>query len=453
MTEARAELPDRVPLGSILVYALPGLGTGFIFFLASIYLLKYATDVLLLSPAVMGLLFGASRVWDAISDPMAGSLSDRTQSTMGRRRSWLLLAAVPIAVTSVLLWAPPRYLEGTALALWMGFFLFAHYTATTMYAVPHESLGAELTRNHHERTRVFGVRHVVHTFGIFLAVGGLALLNSSDDPRTTARDLMLAAGALTIVLSCIAVWRLREPSEHQGRGGRSVLGGVRDVLRNPHARILLIVFAIETIGTSTLAALVPYVMQYVVMRTDLTPLVLSLFLGPAILFVPVWIVVSRRVGKKRLWAISMAAMAVAFSGLFFIGPGDIVPIAVLACIAGIGSGLGNVVGPSIQADIIDYDEYQTGERKEGAYFALWNFVRKSGTGLTLALTGFMLEISGFVPNVEQSEETKLALRALVGLFPGGCYVIGTLLFLRFRFTQDEHARVQEELLARRDPRA
>jgi GPH family glycoside/pentoside/hexuronide:cation symporter len=115
----------------------------------------------------------------------------------------------------------------------------------------------------------------------------------------------------------------------------------------------------------------------------------------------------------------------------------------------VGGGCGAVVGPSIQADLIDWDELRTGERKEGAYFALWSFVRKGAFGITAGAAGLALGWTGFVPNAEQPPETLLALRALFGLFPGACFLLGTVLFLRFRFTQDEHAAVQAALAARR----
>jgi len=441
--------PERVPLSVVLVYGMPGLGLGFLFFLSAVYLMKYATDVLLVPPAVMGGLFLASRVWDAVSDPLVGHLSDRTRSALGRRRPWLLVSALPMALTAWMLWCPPRHLEGTGLVLWMGAALFLHFTATTLFAVPHESLGAELARDHHDRTRLFGFRHVLATCGIFLALGGIFLLVRSESPRDTAFALITSAGALTVLLTILAVVLLREPAEHLGRGGEHPFAAFADVLRNPHARLLLAVFTIETIGTATIGILLPYVLEYVVGRADLIPHLVAVYMVPAVLFVPVWITLSRRIGKKTLWLASMSAMTCAFGALFFVGRGDWLYVALLAGLAGIGGGCGAVVGPSIQADVIDWDELQTGQRKEGAYFSLWGFARKGAFGITAGATGLALGATGFAPNAEQSPGTLLALRALFGLFPGACFLAGTLLFLRFRFTQAEHQAVQAALAEQR----
>jgi GPH family glycoside/pentoside/hexuronide:cation symporter len=99
--------------------------------------------------------------------------------------------------------------------------------------------------------------------------------------------------------------------------------------------------------------------------------------------------------------------------------------------------------------VIDWDEHATGERKEGSYFAAWNFVLKVATGITQGLTGLVLTFSGYVPNVEQTEGVKFTILALYGLFPLACYVIGSLLFARFRLDAAGYAQIRSELDARR----
>jgi GPH family glycoside/pentoside/hexuronide:cation symporter len=124
-------------------------------------------------------------------------------------------------------------------------------------------------------------------------------------------------------------------------------------------------------------------------------------------------------------------------------------IFVLAFFAGLAAGCGGTVGPSVQGDVIDYDEYLTGERKEGSYFAAWNFVFKSATGVMLLLTGFVLQFSGFVPNQEQTMTTQIAMVSLYGAFPLVCYLIGAALFSRFTLDESAHAEIRAELDSRR----
>jgi GPH family glycoside/pentoside/hexuronide:cation symporter len=121
----------------------------------------------------------------------------------------------------------------------------------------------------------------------------------------------------------------------------------------------------------------------------------------------------------------------------------------LAAFAGLANGCGGTLGPSVQGDVIDYDEYKTGERKEGSYFAAWNFVYKSALGVMLLLTGFVLDFAGFVPNVEQTMQVKLAMVSLYGLFPLVCYTIGAILFSRFTLDEKAYEVIRTELDARR----
>jgi Na+/melibiose symporter-like transporter len=122
---------------------------------------------------------------------------------------------------------------------------------------------------------------------------------------------------------------------------------------------------------------------------------------------------------------------------------------VLAFLAGTAASCGAMMGPSIQSDVIDWDEHATGERKEGAYFAAWNFVFKVANGVTQGLTGLVLSFSGYVPNVEQTPGVKLTILALYGLFPMVCYLIGSVLFARFRLDEAGYAVIRTQLDARR----
>jgi len=445
-TETPARAPEaRLPWRVTVVYSLPTVGVGFMFFLITIYLMKFSTDVLLIAPAAMGLIFGVARIWDAVSDPVAGYLSDRTRTRLGRRRPWLLASLLPIGLFFLMIWTPPAALEGAWLVTWMAIAVFGFYSAMTILIVPHASLGAELTSNYHDRTRVFAVRQVGWNLGAFLSLGAMFVLIGSTAPRATAVWVGAVAALGTAALILYATIRLSEREEFQGRGGANPYAAFADVWRNPHARLLLLVFLIESIGGATVGILTPYVAQYIVGTPELTTLYIGLYMLCATVSVPFWLPLSRTFGKKRLWLFSMVLTGVGFGGMFFLRQGDVWPISVLAMILGVAAGCGNIIAPSIQADIIDYDEYRTGQRKEGAYFAAWNFVFKGATGITVVLTGFVLQFSGFTPNVEQTEAAKLALRILYAIFPLICYGAGALIFLRFGLNQHEYDEIRAAL--------
>jgi Na+/melibiose symporter-like transporter len=230
-------------------------------FIVQFYFLNFATDVLLLAPFSVGLLFAAGRVWDAVSDPIIGTLSDRTPTGLGRRRPWML-AAIPLLMASlVMIWSPPSFAP-SAMYAWLAVALFTFYTAFTMYSVPHAALGAELTTDYHERSRIFGANSAVFIFGMLMAFGAMQVVMNAADSRLAARGVAasrLAFGvsaALPLVL-LIPTVRLRERKECQGRGATSSFRAMKDVLANPHARLLLTVLFCQRAGSGVLGLMAP----------------------------------------------------------------------------------------------------------------------------------------------------------------------------------------------------
>ena len=198
---------ERLSNAVIWTYSLPRVGMGIMGLLFGTYLMKFATDVLLIAPAVMGGLLAASRFWDAISDPLAGYLSDRTRSPVGRRRIWMYAAAIPMGAGLVMIWSPPLALEGLWLVAWMGAALLLYETASTAFFVPHGALGVELTPNYHDSTRLFGWSHMIGAIGMVAGLGSLQLMNVADDKRAVALVIgEPAGGVLELHRNVAALW-------------------------------------------------------------------------------------------------------------------------------------------------------------------------------------------------------------------------------------------------------
>lgn len=450
----------------LMWYGIPATATGYMMTFMGLYLMKFSTDTLLITPAVMGLLFGLSRIWDAISDPLVGFLSDRTTSRLGRRRSWMAGGILPAVLFFIMLFSSPDHLAGSGLIIWIGISIFCFYTAMTCILVPHYSLGAELSRDADGRNKLFGTRHAFETTGSILAlvaVGWLTVIASdgSSSIRATAEVFSWLAG-LVLAISVIAM--IRRTSESTGtteagnnifdRTDRSdeersskngVFSAYRDIWRNPHARIIMWVTFIEYNGIAVISATCLYVAQYVMGNIMFGPVIIITFLLASTFSVPLWIRLSRRYGKVKLWLYAMVFTAPSFGAMFILAfiesqMAQFGMMIILALASGLANGCSNTIGPSLLSDVIDDDELKTGERKEGAYFALWNFAKKGATGVTLMITGLALSWAGFAPNEEQSRLVKLTLCALIGLFPFICYVLGSIIFSRFSLDRNLSTR-------------
>jgi GPH family glycoside/pentoside/hexuronide:cation symporter len=439
----------KLALGTLLIYAAPGVGFGFMTLMISTWFMKYTTDVLGIPAATIGAILLLSRVWDAVADPVAGYLSDRTQTRFGRRRPWMLAGAAPLALGFALAWSPPASLSPTALACWVGGAVLLLFTGLTICRMPHEALGAELSRDYHDRNRVFGLKRALFGVGTLAVFAALSALGQASDPRASASWLAICAALGTALLLLLTGLALREPAAHLGRGALRPGAAVRDVLANPHARRLISVSFLQQLATGTVTTAAAYHTQYVLGDAGAFPLLLGIFFVASLASIPLWLRIGQRVEKKPLLLASMVAVGVTLGAMFAVGEGDHALLFSLAALGGVAAGGLDVMMPSLQADVIDWDELRTGQRKEGVYFAAWHLAEKMALGAAAAVTGLALAVSGFVPNQGQGGPALLAMRLLISLFPLGCYAAGALLFARFGLDRAAHARVQRALDATR----
>jgi GPH family glycoside/pentoside/hexuronide:cation symporter len=314
-------------------------------------------------------VFALSKVGDALSDPIVGYLSDRTRLAAGRRRPWIFAAALPMVLTVWAVWSPPAFLSPRALIFWVGASIVLYYTAYTLAYVPHLALGAELSNDHHERTRVFGARGIFDVLGLLAAAGTVGWLQSSDDPRAVGKVIAVLFAIAAPVFLWGGIARIRERPEYQGRGPEAPFRAFLDVGRNPHARILLGVLVLESLSFSLLGAMFPFVTQYMIPDGAVSARYVGGAMLTALVAFPIWFPLARRFGKREAWLLALALKSVGFVCMLLASPERawLFPTAVLL----IGSALACsiMLPPSIKADVIDYDEFVTGDRKEGAYFA------------------------------------------------------------------------------------
>lgn len=437
-----------LPIIKKLAYAAPAFALAVVGIPVYVYIPKFYTDVVGVGIGILGFILLAVRIFDAITDPLLGYLTDRTRTPFGRRRPYIALSSLALAVSLYLLFNPPRASPAIE-TWWFGICIFILFLFWTAVVIPYESLGPELTFDYNERTALFGLRDGAMLAGTMVAASSpllvsqaLGLSPDAEGERLKFFWIAVIYAPMLIFCSWWCVMAIRERAGTEHPAGYPLFKGLRAAARNRPFILLICSYTIAAFGSNLPATLILYYVEYV-LGSRQADLFLFLYLFTGIVFLPGWVIISRRIGKKWAWIASMAINTGSFFGVFFLGPGDSTIYGVLVFFSGIGLGATIALPSSMQADVIDYDELLTGERREGQYIGLWSLAKKLAAALGVGLSLSLLAYAGYKPNVEQTETVRLTLRVLYALIPSLLNLLG----MAIAFFYPIHPQAHRQILA------
>jgi sugar (glycoside-pentoside-hexuronide) transporter len=432
-----------------LSYSLPAFGTSMILISVAVYLPNFYTDDLGVTAGMLSWVFLIGRVWDAVTDPMMGHISDRTRTRWGRRRPYFILSALPIWVVFVLIWSPAPSLSANGTFVHLLVCYLVLYTFWTVFSVPYYSLGMELTPVYHERTRLFSGRQGFAIAGMTAGMLAPVLFANAMGDRLTGYSLMATLfGGLTVLLILITFWRVRERPESATVRSFPFIKGLGVTFRNRAFVVLTLVYMASVVGASFIAPLTLYIAKYVIKAEWVVQYAMLAYMGGAFASIPLWLRLSKKVGKNRAWTTAMMVGTIGYTLSYTYDEGTWIRWIVLAVVVGSSTGCTMVLAPAISADVIDSDELETGTRREGAFVGVWSFLDKAAVGLAVFVGLQGLEAIGYVPNVEQSESVIEGMKFLYCLLPAVLHLVALLVFQKFPITPQVHAGIRKELEAR-----
>jgi GPH family glycoside/pentoside/hexuronide:cation symporter len=437
---------ERLSAAQILGYSLPALVTAMILVSVAIYLPNFYTDELGVSAGMLSWVFLIGRIWDAITDPVMGHVSDRTRTRWGRRRPYFLVAAFPLWLVFYLIWSPSPVLGrgGTYLHLMVCYLVL--YTFWTVFSIPYLSLGMELTPVYHERTRLFAGRQGFYLAGTAIGMLAPPIFAGMLGDKYSGYSLMAAVfGGLGVVLILIAFAQVRERPQLSAHATFPFFRGLRVTLRNRAFVVLLTVYLFSLVGGSFIAPLSLYIAKYVIKAEWAMQWVMLAYLAGSLLSIPVWLRLSARIGKKKTWSAALALATVSYAITYTYHEGTWIRWIVLAVVVGAAAGCTLTLGPAIQADVIDSDELETGRRREGAFVGIWSFSDKAAVGLAVFVGLQGLEAIGYRPNVDQTPAVVGGMKFLYCLLPAVFHLIALVIFQRFPITPEAHAEIRARL--------
>ncbi len=396
----------------------------------NVLLLRFMTDALAIAASVAGTLLAISRLFDAVSDPLVGYLSDRTRSAWGRRRPYLIAGAILLPVTVVGLFNPPDW-SGTALAGYMLAMLIMHGLAYTAFVVPYTAVGAEILEDYHQRSTLMSFRVYGGSLGLLVAASVAPWLLALWGSDRAAHGNMSMTLAVVILVCCLfSGFSLAE--RHPKQSTRAPVGW-REYVRlafqsGAFGRILLLHIVFQ-IGVATVVVSTAYFSRYILQVSDywLGTFYLAKVAGNLI-SVPFWLWLARRIDKPKAYVASLAVYGL--FNLTWLLSGSHEPMVIVVgrmFIVGIGMGGAVLLAYSLLADLIRYDQIQTGLDREGIFSGAVTFIDKTSAAVGTAGIGFLLAAMGYIaaaPGTVTQPDSALA-----AIYAGFCVVPGSAALL------------------------
>jgi oligogalacturonide transporter len=452
---------EKLTIWQKLGYGLGDIYGGGAGTLISFFYLVFLTDVVGLRPGLAGTVILISKVYDSITDPFEGVLSDRTRTKMGRRRPYLMAGILLVFISFFLLFYPVAFASEMArFAFVIAAYLF-YSTVVSIVMLNYNALQAEMTLDYNERTSLTTYRIFFSTVSsILCALLPLEIVKAFPDVRTGWMAMGVVFGLFFALPFIATVITARERTEFQRPPGKF---DWRQAFIEPF-KIRTFVFILVMYVTAFLAfdatsSIVVYYVKSYLGRGEEVNYVVGGLLIAQVLSLPFYQWLSKRTSKARSYIFGATVFVVVMFFSFLITPGSpSFALYLFAILVGLGSGGVVIMVYAIFPDIPDVDELKTGERREGTYSALTTLTRKISSALAIFAVSQMLDLAGYLPPlmengklVEQTQSSAfiLILRLVFVLLPVIAISAGIFFAARFPLNVERYQRLSALLADRR----
>lgn len=422
-----------------------------------------------LSPALVSISFAVFRMYDAVIDPLMGWISDNTRTRWGRRRPYVVVGALLTGLTFPLIWLVQPGWSQFAMTAWLIGAGIVFFTFFTIWAMPYQSMLLEMTGDYDERTSVTSFRAMFQNLATVVSswVWAITQLPFFFDAATGKQDTLagirtaaVVMGGLIIVLGMLPGLFLKERHyakvEHSKK--EKLFTSLKLTLRSKPFLLILAFAVLFSLGTNIPLSFGPYITTFHVCGGDqarasvITGMAGTIGLSLALASLPLFNVISRRIGKTRTLGLCVITQIAANAGSWWLYTPELPYLVIVqkAVVYISNAGLWVMI-PSMIADTVDYDELSTCERREGSFASIFSWILKVSMTLGLALSGPFLEWSGFQieAGANQPAEVMTKMRLGFTLVPTISLVIAGAVLAFYRLGPLRMAAIRAQLEERR----
>lgn len=412
-------MKKELKLSTIIGYGTGNFGYGFVTQMFSSYFVFYATAILLLPGSLIGIIVSLSIVWDAISDPLMGYISDNTRSKIGKRHIYILSGTLLISITNLFLWH-----VSIDISLWIKFFwillsVFMIKTFVTVFITPYAALGAEMSSDYNERSKIQAVKTIFFLSALMIVTAVCMFIFFKPTPAYelgqfnpqaykniayTSSLVMLITGFITYIST------LKYKSVKIETGHRLTIYELKDQvsysLRCKDFRQVFLGYLFTNTASAIIGVIGLHTFTFTfAMNSYKIGIVLGIQFFVCIISQPIWVKIARKIDKKA--AVKRGLLISIFGCMMLFGLVVFRQVVIVhyeymiayAVVIGFGtSGLFSLP-LSMVADTVDRQELETGERTEGIYFGMLNFGYKISQSIAILLLGFILDMIQFNPDM------------------------------------------------------
>lgn len=415
------------------------------------------------NPALIGLCQAIPRLWDAITDPFMGFISDHTRSRWGRRKPWVFSGAIMMGIFTTALWCIPGGFSTNGYFIYLMVIMLSLFTVHTVFMIPYYAWGCELSPDTNERSRIFAIRSLFVS-GWYLINGWLFALSQSGlfgDGLAGMRVVGIIMGicvTITGVTTAIAVKERTVERPPQSAESLGFWKGYGVALCNKPLIIVISTNLVVSMGIYIVMPMQVYVNNYYVVPGNLAKTAeFSAWTGTIITVVQLVLlpIIPKFVeifGKKRVYITSILFFGAGAGLRFFLYNPEYPYLQLLDPVFfATANAVSMIVNAAFIADVIDFDELETSERREGIFTATNGWIMKLSYALTALFSGFLLNLTGFERDagIEQAGDAVLYIRLCFCIIPFLFSLIAVALFLRYTLTDDMVGQIRHRLEYRR----